>query len=69
MASFSILLSVVSLCVSALIAQKRHYGQINMLKDWKDNDALNAVLIDKLKELDDLKKRVDLLTFKSGMKI
>lgn len=68
MASFSIVLGITILCGSLLYAQKKHYDQINMKMDWTFNEALTEELNKKLKELDEMKKKVDSLLLRAGFK-
>lgn len=69
MASFSLIICVGIISVSCLYAQRRHYDQLNMKMDWTFNEALTEELTKKLKELEELKKKVDALTLRAGFKI
>lgn len=69
MASFSLVLGIGIICVSCLYAQRRHYDQMNMRMDWTFNEALTEELTKKLKEVEELKKKVDALTLRAGFKI
>ena len=69
MESFSLIFCVSIVCVSFLHAQRCYYDQLNQKMDWTFNEALTEELTKKLKELEELKKKVDALTLRAGFKI
>ncbi len=61
------LLCVASVCLTALAMQWAHLSSQEGLRKHVDALKLSALLEEKLKELSDLKKKVDIMALKMGI--
>jgi hypothetical protein len=66
MISIVIVLLVV---IALLVCQKNHYEFLRTEKEQKSLNELSVELQAKLKEFDDVKKRVDALVVRAGFKL
>jgi hypothetical protein len=62
--------SIMALMIAALLyAQKKHYEYLERKRSLDQTLTLDSELSEMLKEFQDYKKRVDVLTLKAGFKL
>lgn len=65
----SMLIMVAFCCVAALRWQRAQHAHEDKHRTWQDNTALSVQLVTEIAKIDELKKRVDSLILRSGLKL
>lgn len=67
--NLELILIIPSILIWLIYAQKRHYEYLEKKIKMEKNFEINSGLAESMKEFQDYKKRVDVLTLKAGLRL